>query len=1031
MQSLKSLFSHASLKLKLGLMGIVALAVVAVPTRTVWLNANSGIETVKAEQSGVEPLRQSMHVLHLLQLHRGQAALMLNGKWRKEALQATGDKLSATLAALEKLPAVAGSKPTLAQLKALQTGFAQLRSKSLAAGRNVLEDFAEHSNLIDLTISMQGEIANASTINLDPEAVTYYLYEANTLRLPPALEKIALGGGFGAIFLGTQFEEIRVDSGVRMDAALRELGRDLDGLKTVFDRSVAAQVTQNDPDMAKQLSAMRAQILDNAKAAITLGKQAQADVTRYDPDELFKAFTAVLEKGYAHSEQMMKLFEEELAQRHARLELEKYKVMLAVTALVALMVLLGVGIFISINRPLRLALAGAARLGRGDFSDAGLNVTGSNETARLLQGLEAMRCQLADSIERERNIAEENARIRQALDVSATHVTITDAQRAVIYANHAARRLFQACEPDLRKEAPHFSADGLLGSSLDALLHAKAGWSQSQQQSGATQELKPVLGGRRFRLLVTAISGSNHERIGSVVEWEDQTDALAKLEAEQQLAAENARIRSALDSVSSNVRIAAPDGTIIYANHALLNTVRTMEAALQTQIPGFRASSLVGMNIGAFYDDGPAAVGQINALQTTQSRVTAIGGRQMEVITTPVFAADQQRLGSISEWRDRTDELAAQAEIETVLAAVAAGNFDSKLALDGKQGFFLLIAENLNHLIDTAADGLNEVSTVLECLSRGDLTYQIRKDYQGIFGVLKENANRTVSNLAALVTQITDTTHAIATAAKEIAQGNNNLSARTEAQASSLEETASSMDELTSTVRQNADNAHEANHLANSAANVAAKGGQVVSQVVSTMSEINASSRKIVDIISVIDSIAFQTNILALNAAVEAARAGEQGRGFAVVASEVRGLAQRSATAAKEIKGLIGASVERVNVGAQLVDEAGKTMQEIVASIEHVTDLMSSISAASAEQSAGIEQVNQAVGRMDDGTQQNAALVEQAAAAAASLEDQAQVLAAAVRSFKLAATSAGKLAVTKRSRSLPIARRDEDEWAAF
>jgi len=256
-------------------------------------------------------------------------------------------------------------------------------------------------------------------------------------------------------------------------------------------------------------------------------------------------------------------------------------------------------------------------------------------------------------------------------------------------------------------------------------------------------------------------------------------------------------------------------------------------------------------------------------------------------------------------------------------------------------------------------------------------------------------------NLVKVVAQVRMGTDTVATASTQIAAGNLDLSSRTEEQASSLEETASSMEELTSTVKQNAENARQANQLVVSTADVAAKGGAVVGQVVDTMASIKDSSRKIADIIGVIDGIAFQTNILALNAAVEAARAGEQGRGFAVVASEVRNLAQRSAGAAKEIKTLIEDSVGKVDAGSELVDEAGKTMDEIVTSVKRVTDIMSEIAAASQEQSAGIEQVNQAVTQMDEVTQQNAALVEEAAAAAESLQDQAAKLAEAVSVFKL------------------------------
>jgi methyl-accepting chemotaxis protein len=288
-----------------------------------------------------------------------------------------------------------------------------------------------------------------------------------------------------------------------------------------------------------------------------------------------------------------------------------------------------------------------------------------------------------------------------------------------------------------------------------------------------------------------------------------------------------------------------------------------------------------------------------------------------------------------------------------------------------------------------------------ETVASGDLTRRIDATSKDETGALLRALRDMNDSLVGVVSQVRAGTDTIATASGQISAGNLDLSARTEQQASSLEETAASMEELTTTVRQNADNARQANQLSIAASSVATEGGAVVGQVITTMGSINESARKIVDIIGVIDGIAFQTNILALNAAVEAARAGEQGRGFAVVASEVRTLAQRSAAAAKEIKELIGDSVEKVDTGAKLVDQAGAKMDEVVASIRRVTDIMAEIASASQEQTGGIEQVNQAIGQMDQVTQQNAALVEEASAAAASMEDQAAKLAQVVSVFKL------------------------------
>ena len=350
--------------------------------------------------------------------------------------------------------------------------------------------------------------------------------------------------------------------------------------------------------------------------------------------------------------------------------------------------------------------------------------------------------------------------------------------------------------------------------------------------------------------------------------------------------------------------------------------------------------------------------------------------------------------------------LAVNGEIQTLVEAAVAGDFSKRGDASRFEFVYRELIERLDQLMATSQNGLNEVGNLLSSVADGDLTRRIEVQLPGQFGQLAGDANRTVEGLAQIVGNIRQTSDGISAASGEIAAGNSDLSMRTEQQAASLEETASSMEELTSTVKQNADNARQANQLAQGAAGVAAQGGQVVEQVVTTMGAIEASSKKISDIISVIDGIAFQTNILALNAAVEAARAGEQGRGFAVVAGEVRALAQRSAGAAKEIKQLIEESVGKVTDGSALVRQAGNTMGEIVSSVQRVTDIIADISAASQEQSSGIEQVNQAITQMDEGTQQNAALVEQASASAESMRQQAGQLVEAVSAFRTAAAAA-------------------------
>ncbi|MBB6366036.1 methyl-accepting chemotaxis protein-1 (serine sensor receptor) [Xanthomonas sacchari] len=413
------------------------------------------------------------------------------------------------------------------------------------------------------------------------------------------------------------------------------------------------------------------------------------------------------------------------------------------------------------------------------------------------------------------------------------------------------------------------------------------------------------------------------------------------------------------------------------------------------------------MDESAFPGDYGRMVHDSNALAAAHIAVTERLAQIMGRYAIGDLSEDMDRLpGEKARLTETMDTVkhnltAMNTEIKHLAGAAAAGDFSVRGDAVRFQYDFRLMVDSLNQLMATADGNLQALSSLLRAIAAGDLTARMHGDFQGVFATMRDDANATTEQLAAIVARIQTAAVSINAAASEIATGNDDLSRRTEQQAASLEETAASMEELTSTVKQNAEHARQANQLSAGAASVASQGGAVVGQVVETMSGIEASSRKIADIISVIDGIAFQTNILALNAAVEAARAGEQGRGFAVVASEVRVLAQRSASAAKEIKDLIDDSVGRVAEGSVLVDQAGKTMQEIVTSVQRVTDIMGEIAAASQEQSAGIEQVNQTVTQMDETTQQNAALVEEATAAARAMEDQAGQLSQAVALFKI------------------------------
>ena len=430
------------------------------------------------------------------------------------------------------------------------------------------------------------------------------------------------------------------------------------------------------------------------------------------------------------------------------------------------------------------------------------------------------------------------------------------------------------------------------------------------------------------------------------------------------------RLKLALDSVTSNVMMADVDLNIIYMNESLMAMFRHNEKDIQKDLPRFSVDNLIGSNIDIFHKN-PAHQRAMLAKLTGQHKASIqIGGRDFNFIANVVFGGNNERIGTIVEWVDATE-----------------ANKQMRVNIENEEG-------------------MNEAVHILTEISNGNLALTMKGEYLGTFADIKRAVNATIEKLVEMVNRIKDSAQSVTSASSEISAGSNDLSQRTEQQASSLEETAASMEEITGTVRANSENAKNANQLSAEASNVAQRGGKVAEDAVCAMKNIEKSSQKIADIISVIDEIAFQTNLLALNAAVEAARAGEAGKGFAVVASEVRSLAGRSASASKEIKALIMESNGQVKTGAELVNQAGDTLKDIVTSVKKVSEIIAEITAASVEQATGIDEINSAISQMDEVTQQNAALVEENTAAAQSLVHQAQELDVMMQFFKISEENA-------------------------
>ncbi len=641
-----------------------------------------------------------------------------------------------------------------------------------------------------------------------------------------------------------------------------------------------------------------------------------------------------------------------------------------------------------------------------------------------------------------------NNRIKRALDSCAEScLMVADEDYNLVYTNKGVQDMFEVAESEIIKSIPSFNADKVLGQNID-VFHKNPSHQRSMlNELTSVHKAQLNLGDRIFVLIVNPVFDDSRVRIGTVVEWNDITEKLAKETEDKRISDENTRVRRALDACTANTMVADNDLNVIYANDAVLGMLNTAESDIQKQLPNFRTNNLIGSNIDIFHKNPSHQRKMLAALNDTYRTQIDVGGRKFTLIANPISNDEGDRLGTVVEWNDRTQEVAVEEEVDTIIEAAGKGDLTQRAEVSGKTGFFKELAMGLNSLMSISENAINDTARVLAGMAQGNLDERIDSDYEGVFGQLKDDANTTGIKLTEVIGSIREAAQTVQTGSTEIAQGNTDLSQRTEEQASSLEETAASMEEMTSSVKQTSENAVHANQLASAAQDRAEKGGEVVGRAVGAMEEINSSSKKIADIIGVIDEIAFQTNLLALNAAVEAARAGEQGKGFAVVAGEVRNLAQRSAGAAKEIKDLIRDSVEKVDNGTELVNESGKTLSEIVEAVAKVSTMIKEISSASEEQASGIEQVNKAISQMDEMTQQNAALVEEASAASETMTEQATSMMNLMgffqtedrgRAVPVAVTQTVKSQAQARSisgsnsvASRPVITDSDDDWQEF
>ena len=901
------------------------------------------------ERTGVVAFKQFIPVYTGVLKTRNATRATLGGFDGRTYYQKGRVQTDQAISAFEKYLADSGDtlllKPEFDKLKAAWASTAQSTNGVDSQGRTV---FGPVTTSI---VTLLNVIGDNSNLVLDPDLDSFYLMDAMVLSMPPLTEDLGQLWGWGTYALA--HPGLSIDEEKRYSVWAVGVESGLKQSRAYLQRALVAN-----PALKTKLDLG---ILDDVAVFQKLARDADALILDKDltPQIFYEKGEAAVLRLQSFYDKGLPALDELLVARMDAMKQRMIWIAAAVVFVLLLAAYLFYSFFLVTQGGFRLIGYHLQEVAHGRLDTPPDQPAGSDETAEVLNSLIQMQAVLAQFQAAQSEMARQH-------------------ELGMIDHMMPAHEL-----PGSYGEMASSSND-LVKTHIAVMLRMVDLVDQYSQ--GKYDEKMALLPGQKRR--VTEIVNAARE----------------KMVAADQAARDNARVKAALDGVSMPIRIASDDGTVVYINHAMRDTLRNNQEGFRKQIPGFDPEKILHGSVSVFYADKQAVLARLRNLTTVSKSRMELGGRMYDLTTTPVISDTGERLGTVGQWSDVHEQVAAEQQIDALVQAAAHGNFSQRLTMDGKTGFFATLSTGMNQLMDTSEQGLTDVADVLVAFAEGDLTKRIDRDYSGLFGKVKESANATAANLTRVLDEVHAAADALTGAANQVSATAQSLSQAASEQAASVEETSASIDVMSASISQNSDNAKVTDGMATKTSKEAVDGGSAVSLTVAAMKQIAAK-------IGIVDDIAYQTNLLALNAAIEAARAGEHGKGFAVVAAEVRKLAERSQEAAREIGELAGNSVSTA-------ERAGKLLDAIVPSIQKTSELVQEIAASSAEQSESVVQIGGAMGQLSKATQQNASASEELAATSEELSSQAEQLQKSIAFF-----NTGDEAPKVRSRSLPTPER--------